>query len=297
MRILVVCGGVGDERAVSLVSGARVFEALASAGHDVTLYDDRGEGALGCLALAKETDAVFMALHGGAGEDGTWQSNLERAGVFHYTGSAPAACALAMHKDAAKRRVETFGMNVAKGRVLSAKTTAPPLPYPFVAKPLSGGSSVGLCFVRCRKDWQKFTPLGDFLCEKYLSGREYSVGILQGEPLPAVEIRAKDGEYDYVHKYTAGASEEICPAPISRERAAQLAALARTAFVALGLRDYARIDFREDEEGVPHFLEANALPGMTQTSLFPLAASVAGLDLSALCHRMCCLAAARRAAH
>lgn len=294
MRILIVCGGIGDEREVSLCSGERILEALSTLEHQLTLHRDDGEGALAVLSAASEADAVFLALHGGSGEDGTWQAELEKAGIRHYTGSGSRACALAMQKDAAKRRVAFFGVPTAPGVLCREKSAKPPLPYPFIAKPNRGGSSVGLALIKSDEDWQNYTPLGDFLCETYLSGREFTVGILDGVAMPAVEIRPHGGAYDYAHKYIVGASDELCPAPIEREHAARLAQLARAAFYALGMRDYARIDFRENAFGEPCFLEANALPGMTKTSLFPLSASVMGLDMPALCERMCRMAARRR---
>ena len=130
--------------------------------------------------------------------------------------------------------------------------------------------------------------------EEYLGGREYSVGVIGTRVLPAVELRPRGGFYDYAHKYTAGTTEELCPAPLDNEKASLLAQMARTAFLTLGLRDVARIDFKENADGLPCFLEANTLPGLTDTSLLPLAASTVGMDLAALCEAIALPAAKRK---
>lgn len=296
MRIVVLYGGESDEREVSLQSGMRVAAALRSAGHQVMRVDHRIERLPAILSDLRAADAVFLALHGGDGEDGSLQALLEQNGIFHYTGSAPRGAALAMEKAAAKICVAAKGVPVARGELLSLSASQPPFPFPVVLKPVSGGSSVGLRFVRTHREWRRIPPCEGVLCEEFLPGREFTVGILNGDALPAVEIRPIRGAYDYEHKYTVGASEELCPAPIDALRALQLAKLALTAFEALGLRDYARIDFREDGMGNPRFLEANTLPGMTETSLFPLAAKVAGVEFTALCERMSALAAKRKKA-
>lgn len=297
MRIAVVYGGVGEEREISLSSGARVCEALRNEGHTVL------EMPLFCALPGKEQiaalaacDAVFLVLHGGAGENGEVQAALERAGVYHYTGSGPLASRLAMDKVRAKRCVAAFGVPVADHIVLHAGEKGREAPFlPLVAKPVGGGSSVGLHILRSREEWADFSPACDLLCEPYLAGREFSVGILGRRALPPVLIEPQGGTYDFAHKYTAGATRELCPAPVTRAYAARLQNLALLAFEALALRDYARIDLREDVNGAPVFLEANTLPGMTEQSIFPLAASVAGLSLGALCTRMAALAARRRA--
>jgi D-alanine-D-alanine ligase len=294
MRIVVLYGGESDEREVSLHSGMRVAAALRSAGHQVMRVDHRMERLPAILSDLRAADAIFLALHGGDGEDGTLQALLEQNGIFHYTGSDPRGAALAMEKAAAKIRVAAKGVPVARGEVLSPPSSEPPFPFPVVLKPVSGGSSVGLRFVRTQREWRRIPLREGMLCEELLPGREFTVGILNGAALPAVEIRPVGGAYDYEHKYTVGASEELCPAPLDAPRALQLAKLALTAFGALGLRDYARIDFREDTMGDPRFLEANTLPGMTETSLFPLAAATAQIDFVALCEKMAVLAAKRK---
>ena len=296
MRIAVVFGGVGEEREVSLLSGARVVSALRNEGHTVL------ETPLFCALPDEEQtatfatcDAVFLVLHGGAGENGEVQEALERAGVYHYTGSGVSASRLSMNKVRAKRCVAAFGVPVADQFVcpLDGKMMQPPF-LPIVAKPICGGSSVGLCIIKDEREWGEFSPTCDMLCERYLAGREFSVGVLEQRALPPVLIEPVGGEYDFVHKYTATLTKEVCPASVERGRLARLQNLALLASEALGLRDYARIDFREDATGELFFLEANTLPGMTEQSIFPLAARVAGLEMGALCTRMAALAAKRR---
>ncbi|MBQ3482834.1 MAG: D-alanine--D-alanine ligase [Clostridia bacterium] len=294
MRIVVLYGGNSAERAVSLVSGARVTTALRARGHTVGAFDWNEEPLAEMLLDAMHgCDAVFLALHGGAGENGALQAMLEREGIAHYIGSAPSGATLAMQKHLARECVRAFGIPVARGG-LWMPGEPPPVCAPLVCKPPDGGSSVGLCFVNTPAELEKFTPSVPLLCEEYLTGREYTVGILEGEALPVVEIRPIAGAYDYAHKYTVGACEELCPAPIDAAATAHLQALACKAFAALGLRDFARIDFRENAVGEPHFLEANTLPGMTETSLLPLAAATAGIPFPMLCERMCMCAAKRK---
>ena len=295
MEILVVSGGVSAERAVSLRSGECVCEALIAKGHDVTavrVITELPDARL--LAQASAADAVFLCLHGGAGEDGRWQAAMEEAGVFHYTGSAPDASLIAMDKPRAKAQVERIGVPTANGSVWKKGEMPPSLPFPFVVKPCSGGSSVGFHILTSEADLRELSSTEDLLCERYLPGREYSVAVLGGRALPPIEIRPLGGVYDYAHKYEVGATQEICPAPVDTVRLAHLQDLALICFSVLDLRDYARIDFKEDAEGTPCFLEANTLPGMTQTSLFPLAARTAGMSMEDLCEKMAQIAAARK---
>lgn len=284
MEILVVYGGVSNEREVSLRSGARVCEALRSKGHRVLAAEvDNELPNVALLEQARAVDCVFLCLHGGAGEDGRWQAALEHAGVMHYTGSGPVASALAMDKPRAKRCVEGLGIPTAKGYVWHVGENAPEMAYPFIVKPCNGGSSVGFRIIQSVAERERIIPCEDLLCEEYLPGREYSVSVWNGRALPPVEIRPRGGVYDYAHKYEAGASEELCPAPIPVWRLARLQDMALCAFSALGLRDLARVDFKENAHGEPCFLEANTLPGMTATSLFPLAARTVGISMDLLC--------------
>lgn len=290
MRITVLMGADSPEREISLCSGESVAHALA-AEHEVTTCDILG--GLPPLSLLRASDAVFLALHGGAGEDGRVQHTLEKAGIFHYSGSRALACARAMRKDRAKSILRMSGVRVARGYRL-APGRPPRFVAPCVFKPLAGGSSIGLSVVR--EAWQMPQCFDrPMLCEEFLPGREYSIGVLAGRALPVVEICPREGEiYDYQHKYTAGAMREECPARISPEKERALCQMALRAFAALGLRDYARIDIKENADGEPIFLEANALPGMTPQSLFPLAARAAGISFSTLCRSIAQMANERK---
>ena len=245
MKITVLCGGDSSERTVSLVSGERVYAALFSRGHEVSLVDWRGELPPPCLSQLQKSDAVFLALHGGKGEGGALQATLEENGIFHYTGTRAAAAALAMHKEKAKETVASVGVPIAKGALWLPGEACPPLDVPFVVKALSGGSSEGLLLLQASEEVDRFVPTVPMLAEAYLSGREYTVGVLGNEVLPVVEIAVADGLYDYQHKYRVGAASELCPAPISAKKTARLQKLAQRAFEALGLRDVARIDLKK----------------------------------------------------
>lgn len=287
MEILVLYGGESEERAVSIRSGKRVCAALRKKGHTVIGVDARGVAPSPSLVeKAQHADAVFLCFHGGAGEDGRWQAALEEKGIFHYTGSDAAASALAMDKPRAKMQVMRFGVPCAQGVVWRAGISPPAVDLPCVIKPPNGGSSIGFRVIENVEEWEKLVPLGDLLCETYLPGREYSVGILAQRALPPIEILPIGGVYDYAHKYTQNATRELCPAPVSPFKLAKLQDLALICFRALGLRDFARIDFKEDAAGEIYFLEANTLPGMTQTSLLPLAAGVRGVDFLQLCEKI-----------
>lgn len=299
MRIAVVYGGESAEREVSLRSGSCVCEALSARGHEVLPVLLEGAYPEGeALAHLVRAEAVFLALHGGAGEDGRLQAYLEARGIRHYTGSGPAASALAMDKVAAKARVAAHGIPVARGVCLLGgvhERGGAPLPFPFVIKPCRGGSSIGISRVSSDAEWRALPRFAEpMLCEELLSGEEYSVAVLEGKALPPVQICPVNGWYDYAHKYEAGATRELCPAPVGKEKLRALCALAERGFRALELRDLARIDFKENARGEPIFLEANTLPGMTKTSLFPLAAATAGLSCGAFCERVAALAAKRR---
>ncbi len=295
MNILVLYGGNSTERAVSISSALRVIEAFAGTSHRVIACDYQGaKPSAPLLRLAGESDAVFLALHGGDGEGGVLQNALERAGIFHYTGSDARGASRALDKASAKQRVSEVGVPIAQGAIWQPSTPPPAIPLPAIVKPVFGGSSVGLKKIEGEGDFAACPVSEPLLVEEFLSGREFTVGVLEDTALPAVEIIPHGGIYDYEHKYTAGATKEICPAPIDKEKAALLKDFAMRAFRALGLRDFARIDFKENAEGTPCFLEANTLPGLTQTSLLPLAASAAGISFPALIERMAQAAAKRK---
>jgi D-alanine-D-alanine ligase len=325
MRILVLLGGDSAERDVSWSSGLEVARALASRRHDVTGLDPAtGEYFRGSWydrpseiartppspdstaarsrlveALADPVlasfDVVFIALHGGAGEDGTVQSLLGLAGA-RYTGSGPLSSGVAMHKDTTKRLLVQAGVPTPDWMYPYRNDAAviARLGLPLIVKPVAEGSTVGLTLVKEPGQLEAaLAKAGDPMVERFIPGRELSVPILDGRALPPVEIVPKHEIYDYECKYTDGMSEYHCPAPLPDQTTEKVCELAGRAFAALGCHGYARIDFRLAEDGTPYCLEANTLPGMTSHSLVPLAARQIGLDLPALCETICRLAKPR----
>ena len=298
LNIVVMLGGPSAEREVSLRSGAAVAQALRSLGHAVSEIDPKD----GKFALPPETSVVFLVLHGTYGEDGAVQRQLDRLGVI-YTGCSAEASRIAFDKVLTKKLCIKAGVPTAK--YLVVKSAQEPFPKmlqtPLVVKPVRQGSSVGLQFVEQISDWQnalaealKFDT--EVLVEEKIIGRETTVGILDGEPLPIVEVRPKAGSYDYGNKYTAGRTEYFCPAVFDAATTRRIQAAAIGAFEAIGGRDYARVDVMVRADGTPHVLEVNTQPGMTETSLLPKAAAAAGLNYAELCQRMVDLALERKAA-
>ena len=259
---------------------------------------------LRALPSLKEADVVFMGLHGGYGEDGTIQALLEMAGI-RYTGSGPMASALAMDKDLSKHLFRRAGVQTANWSMARRDEPAEDqlrgLLLPVVVKPSKQGSTVGLSIVKRREDLaaavaEAFLYDDEVMIEQFVPGRELTVGILDDEALPVGEIIPKHEIYDYECKYTPGMAEEVFPAHISSDRAREAQDIARRAFQALKLRGCARIDFRMTEDGSLYCLEANTLPGMTQTSLIPQAAAAAGITFPELCERIALSALGDRAA-
>jgi D-alanine-D-alanine ligase len=330
MKIAVLMGGTSAEREVSLASGQAVVKALRERGHDVRTIDTaRGfvpqdqeagllpegvhsappsgtEQALELLQLAsvpelRDAEVAFLALHGGAGEDGTIQALLQTAGI-RYTGSGPLGSGIAMDKDVTKRllrdsQVPTLPWRVARAPdfTYDQDTIEDLIGFPLIVKPSKQGSSVGLFVVQdpegladAVRQASEFDT--EVMIERYAKGRELTVSIIGDQALPPVEIRPKKGIYDYESKYTPGMTEYLCPAPLDEELVAQMQAYALRAFRVLKLRGYGRIDFILAKEQL-FCLEANTLPGMTATSLFPKAAKAAGIDFPELCDRIVRMAA------
>ena len=243
--------------------------------------------------LAK-ADVVFLGLHGGYGEDGTIQALLDMAGI-RYTGSGHLASALAMDKDLSKHLFRRAGVQTANWTMARRDEPAEDqlrgLLLPVVVKPSKQGSTVGLSIVKRREELpaaiaEAFLYDDEVMIEQFVPGRELTVGIIDDEALPVGEIMPKHEIYDYECKYTPGMAEEVFPAHISSDRAREAQDVARRAFQALKLRGCARIDFRMTEDGSLFCLEANTLPGMTQTSLIPQAAAAAGISFPELCERI-----------
>jgi D-alanine-D-alanine ligase len=289
-------GGPGAEREVSLRSGAGVVKALRSLGHTVFEIDPKTPD----WVLPPETDVVCLApLHGTYGEDGTVQRQLEKLGAI-YTGCDAESSRIAFDKVLTKKRCLEAGVPTAKFLVVNSKTAPWPKDWqpPLVVKPVRQGSSVGLQFVEQAGDWQPALAEAlkydsEVLVEEKIVGRETTVGILGGEPLPIVEVRPKTGSYDYKNKYTAGCTEYFCPADFDPAMTKRIQSAALGAFQAVGGRDYARVDVMVRPGGEPMVLEVNTLPGMTETSLLPKAAAAAGLNYAQLCQRMVDLALKR----
>jgi D-alanine-D-alanine ligase len=272
-----------------------VAGALRSLGHDVTEVDPKD----GQFDLPPKTDVVFLALHGTYGEDGTVQRRLDELGAL-YTGCDAEGSRIAFDKVLTKKRCVKARVPTAKFLVVNSEKTPVPKGWqpPLVVKPVRQGSSVGLQFVERIEDWQKALAEAlkfdsEVLVEEKIVGRETTVGILGGEPLPVVEVRPKVGSYDYKNKYTAGCTEYFCPAEFDSATAKRIQSAALGAFQAIGGRDYARVDVMVRAGGEPVVLEVNTLPGMTETSLLPKAAAAAGLNYAQLCQRMVELALKR----
>lgn len=295
LNITVMLGGPSAERDVSLRSGAAVAGALRSLGHRVTELDPKE----GRFELPRDCDVVFLALHGSYGEDGQIQRQFEERGAV-YTGCGAEASRIAFDKVLTKQKCIEAGVPTARFAVIGSPDS--PLPrepvLPLVVKPVRQGSSVGLQFVEQIEDWPgaiatalKFDT--EVLVEEKIAGRETTVGILDGQPLPVVEVRPRTGSYDYKNKYTAGATEYFCPADFDRALTGRIQDAAMGAFRAIGGRDYGRVDVMVRSDGSPVVLEVNTLPGMTETSLLPKAAASAGLNYAQLCQRMVDLALKR----
>ena len=327
MKIVVLCGGLSNERDVSITSGSCVARSLRERGHSVVLLDmflgyggdcsdptklfdeqqqdlrysvgeetpdiasliASGDGSrLGknVISICRAADIVFLALHGEDGEDGKIQATLDMYGG--YLGSA-----LAMNKELSKTLCNAAGIPTAPAITLRKGEGIQASPWiPCVVKPCSGGSSVGTSIVRTQEEFSAalefaFKYEDDVLVEKYIKGRELTVGVMDGKAMPSIEIVLKNGWYDYKNKYQAGFAEEICPAPISAEDEERLGRLAERVSKALMVDVYCRADFiMDDDDGEIYCLEANTLPGMTPTSLVPQMAAEQGMSYGELCEKI-----------
>jgi len=333
LKILVLMGGTSAERDVSLASGEAIVKALKSEGHQVIALDtaqgqkllpDDGkylpegvketppdvtelerQGKQQALEAIhsfdfSEVDVVFLALHGGQGEDGTIQALLDLTGK-PYTGSGVLASTLAMNKAMSKKIFEREGILTPKWLMLENPDLSDfssireridsSFIFPCVVKPNDQGSTVGLTVVNEKQDLtkafkcaQKFSR--HILVERFIPGRELTVAILGDTPLPVVEIIPEHGIYDYECKYTHGKSNYVCPAEIPEKKTKEIQAIGLKAFRALGCEDYARVDFRYGEDDRFYCLEVNTLPGMTDTSLVPKAAKALGIEFPELVDRI-----------
>ena len=333
LKIAVLFGGISEEREVSIASATQVVQALRSRGHEVLAFDtSRGllspadekryltskvmnapptSDALANLrpgginfiesATVSDIDVVFLALHGGTGEDGTIQSMLELAGI-PYTGSGVLGSAIAMDKDMSKRIFEQCGVPTPQWRMLpcDAQRAARELRYPLIVKPNRQGSTVGLTMVRSEEELTDAINFAyrydrEVMLEQFIAGRELTVGVLGDRVLAVGEIGLEpDGIFDYADKYQSGAVQETFPADVSDTIVETAKQYALRAHCALKLDGYSRSDFRLDKHGALWCLEVNTLPGMTSTSLLPQSAAAVGISFPELCDEICRLAIVRR---
>lgn len=291
-RIAVLMGGWSSEREVSLVSGRECAKALASLGYEVRPIDVTRDLDALLAALSPRPDIAFNALHGTGGEDGTIQGVLEFLRI-PYTHSGVLASALAAHKPSAKAVFAAAGLPLAEGVVVTREQllAGDVLPRPFVVKPASEGSSVGVYIVRDKdnswpepaRDWS----YGDAIVERYVPGREITVAVMGDRALGALEIRLNSTAfYDYTAKYAPGGSQHLMPAPIHSAAYQEALDIGLRAHRALGCRGVTRADLRyDDTQGEPGrliLLEVNTQPGMTPTSLVPDIARHAGISFAEL---------------
>jgi len=296
LKIALLAGGTSSEREVSLKGAEAVKKAFKKLGHKFEFFDPAKD--LPILAQkVKEFDCAFLVMHGSGGEDGTLQGFLDSINL-PYQGAGVLGSALAMHKGLSKEIYKNAGLKVPEGKVFfrdenfeNIKKYAEKLGYPLVVKPATQGSSIGLSIVKKEEELKPacqkaFEIDNEILLEEYLKGREITVGVLENKPLPVVEIIPKFSEiFDYKTKYTPGFAEEICPANLPQEITEKAQKYALKAHKALRLRHYSRTDMIVVENEV-YVLETNTIPGMTETSLLPLSARVAGYSFEELIQKL-----------
>jgi len=321
MKVSVLMGGRSSEREISLRTGRGIAQALRNLGHEVSSVDTasgrllpageeesaelppaavreiaRTASIMNESRVVTEAEVIFLALHGGEGEDGTIQALLDLTGK-PYTGSGVLASALAMDKAMSKKVFVHEGVPTPEWQLVN---TAAPLPevdvarlggYPIVVKPNAEGSTVGLTIVTGAEQLpEAIREAGRYdvnvLIERFIPGRELTVAVLGDDVLPIVEIRPRHGHYDYEAKYTKGGSEYFCPADLSPAVTARVMELGKRAADALGCRGASRVDFRLAPDEEAYCLEVNTIPGMTPTSLVPMAAKARGMSYDQLVQRM-----------
>ena len=284
-RVAVLKGGVSSEREVSLKSGAAVAQGLRDGGYVVTEIDVASED----FKITEGIEAVFIALHGRFGEDGGVQRQLMALGI-PFTGSGAESSRVSFDKVLTRSCLEKNGIPVPAGEVIEVSTDRKLL-VPLVVKPPREGSSVGCHLVFEESAWDvafadavSYSP--DVLVEEYIPGRELTVGVVDGQVLPVVEIKP-DGEwYDFEAKYSAGDTTYVCPAELDAGLAERVQSIALKTFQCLDASTFGRVDFRLSPENKPYVLELNTIPGFTATSLLPKAAQAAGIGFSELCCRI-----------
>lgn len=300
-KIAVLMGGPGSERDVSMATGKGVAKALRSLGAEVSEIDVKDAG----FELPDGTELAFIALHGTFGEDGQVQKILEDRGVA-YTGEGVAESELAFDKIRSKEAFDQHGVTTPHWQVITFGQH-PTIPVPIVIKAPRQGSTVGVYIIQEEEEvdaaiTNASTYDRELLVEKFIPGRELTIGILGDQALPIIEIIPKGGFYDFTNKYpflnpsAGGGAEHVCPADIPEEQTRAIQDLALRAHRALGLQVYSRVDIILSDEDEPSVLEANTIPGMTEASLLPEAAAIAGIDYPELCVRIIELSQERRGA-
>lgn len=335
MDIVVLCGGLSNEREVSISSGTGVVNALRSRGHRAILVDvflgitetynnpkelferhweeaiyqvkeaapdlekvkasrqiDTGSlvGAH-VIEVCRAADITFLALHGEEGENGKLQALLDIEGI-HYTGCGYLGSAVAMNKYLTKQLLIAAGICTAEGIILHRDDIElHNIGFPCVVKPCSGGSSVGTAIVQTENEYaaaveDAFQYEDRILVERFIKGRELTIGVIGGKAMPAIEIIPTEGFYDYKNKYQSGRTLELCPAPLTEKETLHLRQTAETVARALLIDVYCRVDFIMTDKGELYCLEANTLPGMTVTSLIPQMANAQGWDYGMLCEKI-----------
>jgi D-alanine-D-alanine ligase len=294
-KIGVLMGGLSAEREISLKTGAAILDSLKRQNYQVVGID---VGRDICRQLqAANIEVAFLALHGRYGEDGIMQGLLELLRI-PYTGPGVLASSVAMNKLATKRFLESAAIPTPSYLVVVDKTVISAaeqkLGYPLVVKPSSEGSSLGISIISSEAELQSakekaFDYDAEILLEQYIPGREITVAVLEGEPLPPIEIQPISGFYDFQAKYTSGATNYLVPAPLSDQVTEVIQQLAVQSCRVTGCWSGAiRVDFRLDMDGQPFVIELNTIPGMTGTSLLPKAAQTAGIDFDSLIVKILC---------
>lgn len=267
--------------------------AISESDPDITkvkaLRKDKSENFFGLnvIDLCQRADIVFLALHGANGEDGKIQAAFDLLGI-KYTGTGYKSSALAIDKEITKQLFVRNNIPTPKDLLEGMNGDASELEYPCVVKVCCGGSSVGVYIVKNEVEYKEAVKQaskyeGRMLVERYIKGREFSVGVVDGKALPVIEIAPIKGFYDYKNKYQAGSAIETCPADIDATIAKVMGSVAERVVTALGIETYARMDFMMDEHNQFYCLEANTLPGMTPTSLLPQEAAAVGVSFDELC--------------
>ena len=285
MKVSVLMGGISAERDVSLKTGEAAIKACRELEHATTpteLTDDYNS----LLPSLKHADIVFNALHGTVGEDGTIQSWLDKNSII-YTGSDSYSSRLCMNKDQSKRLVKNNNLLTPDWLLTDENAELDSIDFPCIVKPNKQGSTFGLSMVEKERDLAKAVNFArkydnEVLIENYIEGREITVGILDKKALPIVEIIPKHVLYDYECKYSPGMSKYSCPADIDESTTNKIKKDSEEIFEVLGCSGYGRLDFILDSKGNYYFLELNTLPGMTATSLLPIAAKESGLSFNQL---------------